>query len=73
MELIRQIVTIYQNYNFENTSAGGIFVARRITSLTRLSRVLTLHAPFKVYDSLFNHPLTDKGIDQFLQGLQESF
>jgi len=30
-------------------------------------------APFKVYDSLFNHPLTDKGLDQFLKDYHRAF
>jgi transaldolase len=30
-------------------------------------------APFKVYDGLFNHPLTDKGLDQFLKDYRKAF
>jgi transaldolase len=29
--------------------------------------------PFKVLDSLFNHPLTDKGLDQFLKDYAKAF
>jgi transaldolase len=29
--------------------------------------------PFKVVDSLFNHPLTDKGLDQFLKDYAKVF
>jgi transaldolase len=29
--------------------------------------------PFKVMDSLFNHPLTDKGLEQFLQDYHNVF
>ena len=29
--------------------------------------------PFKVMDSLFNHPLTDKGLDQFLKDYNKAF
>jgi len=29
--------------------------------------------PFKVLDSLFNHPLTDKGLEQFLKDYNKAF
>ena len=29
--------------------------------------------PFKVMDMLFNHPLTDKGLDQFLKDYRKAF
>jgi transaldolase len=29
--------------------------------------------PFKVLDALFNHPLTDKGLDQFLRDYAKAF
>jgi transaldolase len=29
--------------------------------------------PFKTLDSLFNHPLTDKGLEQFLKDWEKVF
>jgi transaldolase len=29
--------------------------------------------PFKVMDALFNHPLTDKGLEQFLKDYNKVF
>jgi transaldolase len=29
--------------------------------------------PFKVLDSMFNHPLTDKGLEQFLKDHAKAF
>jgi transaldolase len=29
--------------------------------------------PFKVLDMLFNHPLTDKGLEQFLKDYNKAF
>jgi transaldolase len=29
--------------------------------------------PFKVMDSLFNHPLTDKGLEKFLKDYHKAF
>src|SRR5258706_5876811 len=67
MDLIREIVTIYRNYSF-NTQLLAASV-RNTTHVIEAAKagahVGTL--PFKVMDSLFNHPLTDKGLDQFLK------
>jgi transaldolase len=29
--------------------------------------------PFKVLDQLFNHPLTDRGLEQFLKDYKKAF
>ena len=67
MDLIREIVTIYRNYSF-NTQ----LLAASLRSTTHVIEAAKAGAqvgtlPFKVMDSLFNHPLTDKGLDQFLK------
>lgn len=67
MELIREIVTIYRNYSF-NTQllAASLRNTTHVIDAAKAgAQVGTL--PFKVMDSLFNHPLTDKGLDQFLK------
>ena len=73
MTLIRDIVTIYRNYNF----------ATRILAASLRSPLHVLEAakagahigtmPFKVMDMLFNHPLTEKGLDQFLKDYNKVF
>lgn len=65
MDLIEQIRTIYDNYNFETeilvaSVRGPIHVLR---SAMMGADVMT--APASVIKSLFNHPLTAKGLDSF--------
>lgn len=73
MDLIREIVLIYKNYNFATQ-----ILAASLRSSTHVIEAAKAGAhvgtlPFKVVDSLFNHPLTDKGLDQFLKDYKKVF
>ena len=73
MDLIRQIVHIYDNYGFETQ-----VLAASLRGPTHIvdSAIAGAHIgtmPFKVLDQLFNHPLTDKGLDQFLKDYAKAF
>jgi transaldolase len=73
MDLIRQIVAIYENYDFETqvlaaSLRGPLHV---VDAALAGAHIGTL--PFKVLDSLFNHPLTDKGLEQFLKDYNKAF
>jgi transaldolase len=73
MHLIREIVTIYKNYEYKTqvlaaSLRSGIHV---IEAAKAGAGVGTM--PFKVLDMLFNHPLTDKGLDQFLKDYRKAF
>jgi transaldolase len=73
MDLIRQIVTIFENYEFETqvlaaSLRGPLHV---VDAALAGAHIGTL--PFKVMDSLFNHPLTDKGLEQFLKDYNKVF
>ncbi len=66
MELIEQIVAIYDNYMFETE----VLVAS-IRSPMQVMEAALIGAdvatiPFKVIGQLARHPLTDKGLEQFL-------
>lgn len=67
MTLIRDIVTIYKNYGFATQvlSASLRSPMHVIESAKAGAHVGTM--PFKVLDMLFNHPLTDNGLAQFLK------
>ena len=67
MDLIRDIVTIYRNYSFktEVLSASLRHPLHVVDAAKAGSHVATM--PFKVFDQLLKHPLTDKGLAQFLQ------
>jgi transaldolase len=73
MDLIRQIVAIYDNYDFETQilSASLRGPTHVIESAMAGAHIGTM--PFKVMDMLFNHPLTDKGLDQFLKDYNKVF
>lgn len=67
MELIHQIVQIYGNYGFSTQilSASLRMPNHVIESAMAGAHIGTM--PFKVLDQLFNHPLTDRGLEQFLK------
>jgi len=66
MNLIREIVTIYRNYGFSTQilAASLRSPTHVIESAKAGAHIGTM--PFKVLDMLFNHPLTDIGLAQFL-------
>jgi transaldolase len=64
--LIREIRQIYDNYRFKSQ-----ILAASIRSTDHVLEVAMMGAdiatvPYKVYRQMFKHPLTDKGIKQFL-------
>ncbi len=66
MELIEQVVTIYQNYGYDTK----VLVAS-VRSPIHVIQAAMLGAdvatiPFKVLEQLYKHPLTDLGLDRFL-------
>ncbi len=73
MDLIRTIVQIYQNYGFKTQvlAASLRHPLHVIESAVAGAHIGTM--PFKVLDMLFNHPLTDKGLDQFLKDYAKAF
>jgi transaldolase len=73
MDLIRSITQIYNNYGFPTqVLAASLRTPKHvIDAATAGAHIGTM--PFKVLDMLFNHPLTDKGLDQFLKDYQKAF
>ena len=67
MDLIHQIVQIYDNYGFETQilAASLRSPSHVIESAMAGAHIGTL--PFKILDQLFSHPLTDRGLEQFLK------
>lgn len=66
MNLIRDIVTIYKNYEFKTQvlAASIRHPMHIIESALAGAHVATM--PYNVFKALYNHPLTDKGIEKFL-------
>lgn len=66
MEIIRDIRTIYDNYGFETEilAASLRHPMHVVDSALIGADIATM--PYKVFDQLFNHPLTDIGLKRFL-------
>jgi transaldolase len=66
LELVSQIVEIYTNYNWKTeVLAASIRNPIHVIEAARIGAdVATM--PFKVMGQLINHPLTNKGLEQFL-------
>lgn len=70
MELIGQIVQIFQNYEFETkVLVASVRHPVHILDAALMSADI-ITAPLKVMQQLAQHPLTDKGIAQFLKDAQ---
>lgn len=72
MELISQIVQIYKNYDYKTQ----VLVASIRHPLHLVEAALmgadVSTMPFSVIDRLFNHPLTDLGLEKFLSDWKKS-
>ena len=66
LELIEQIVTIYNNYGFDTEVlvASARHPMHIVHSALLGADVVTM--PFKVLEALYKHPLTDIGLDKYL-------
>jgi len=73
MELVRNITAIYKNYSYKTRvlAASMRSPTHVIDAALAGAHIATL--PFKVLDMLFNHPLTDKGLEQFLKDYHKAF
>ena len=72
LELIEQIVTIYDNYGFETeVLAASIRHSIHIIQCAEIGADVVT-CPLKAILALLNHPLTDKGLAQFLADYKKS-
>jgi transaldolase len=72
MELIEEIVAIFDNYGFDTkVLAASIRQPRHVTDAA-LAGAHAATIPTKVFESLIRHPLTDKGIDAFMADWKKS-
>ena len=67
MDLIEQLVAIYDNYDFETQvlTASVRHPLHFVQAAMIGAHVATI--PFKVIKQLLKHPLTDLGLQQFLE------
>lgn len=66
MEIVEQIITIYDNYGFETeVIVASVRHPRHVLEAALMGADIAT-IPYKVIEQLAKHPLTDKGIDLFL-------
>ena len=73
MDLIRSIVQIYKNYGYKTQILAASLRGPTHVIDSALAGAHIGTMPFKVLDMLFNHPLTDKGLEQFLKDYHKAF
>lgn len=66
MELVEQIIGIYENYGFPTeVLVGSARHPKHVVESAMLGAdIVTL--PLKIFDAMFKHPLTDSGLASFL-------
>ncbi|MAF26695.1 MAG: fructose-6-phosphate aldolase [Gemmatimonadota bacterium] len=67
VELIRDIVTVYANYSFECEVIAASLRSPTHATDCAVAGAHIATVPKKVLDQMFLHPLTDRGIAQFLK------
>ena len=73
MELIRDIVEIYENYNFKTeVLVASTRSPMHIVEAARMGADICTCPP-AVIDALFNHPLTDVGLKKFLADWDKAY
>jgi transaldolase len=73
MELIRDIVEIYENYNFKTeVLVASTRSPMHIVEAARLGADICTCPPALI-DALFNHPLTDIGLKKFLADWDKAY
>jgi len=66
IEIVEQIITIYNNYGFETeVIVASVRHPRHVLEAALIGADIAT-IPFKVIEQLAKHPLTDKGIEMFL-------
>ena len=72
MGVVRQIVQIYKNYDFKTQVLAASLRHPLHVVEAALAGAHVGTMPYKVLDSMFNHPLTDKGLAQFLKDWEKA-
>jgi len=72
MDLVRTIVQIYKNYDYQTQvlAASLRHPLHVVDAALAGAHVATM--PFKVLDLMFQHPLTDRGLEQFLKDWEKA-
>ena len=72
MELIEQIVEIYDNYDYTTeVLVASVRGPQHIVEAARMGADICT-CPAKVIEQMFNHPLTDSGLERFLKDWEKA-
>jgi transaldolase len=67
MRLIDEIVQIFDNYGYKSQILAASLRTPNHVIASAMAGAHIGTMPFKILDQLFSHPLTDRGLDQFLK------
>ncbi len=72
LALLKDILLIYKNYNFSTeVLAASLRHPLHVVEAAKMgAHIGTM--PFKVFEQLFKHPLTDRGLDAFLKDWEKA-
>jgi transaldolase len=73
MDMIQDIMTIYANYGFETKVLAASLRGPLSVIQAAKAGVHVVTLPYKVMEQMFQHPLTDKGLEQFLSDHRKAF
>ncbi len=73
IDLIRQTVAIYQNYGFTTQVLAASLRGAQHVIESALAGAHIGTMPLRVIDALFSHPLTDRGLEQFMNDYHKVF
>ena len=72
MDLVRQIVQIYKNYDYKTQVLAASLRHPLHVVEAALAGAHVATIPFKVLDQMIKHPLTDRGLEQFLKDWEKA-
>lgn len=72
LALLREILEIYRAYNFQTqVLAASLRHPLHVVAAAKMgAHIGTM--PYKVFEQLFKHPLTDRGLDEFLKDWEKA-
>jgi transaldolase len=72
MYLLREIMAVYRQYGFETqVLAASLRHPMHVVEAAKLGADIAT-MPYKVFEQLFKHPLTDRGLDAFLKDWEKA-
>lgn len=72
MKLLREIIAVYRPYKFETqVLAASLRHPMHVVEAAKLGADIAT-MPYRVFEQLFKHPLTDRGLDAFLKDWEKA-